>query len=46
MDCNTFYKVKDGCGVSGISHGYCKECVQQQIKDADELAHQINQLEG
>jgi hypothetical protein len=26
LECNQIYDIKDGKGVSGISHGYCSKC--------------------
>jgi len=30
--CNITYDVKDGKGKSGISHGYCPDCFEKEMR--------------
>lgn len=40
--CGKVLGFKDGFGVEGISHTYCKECGEKEIEKVRVLASQLN----
>lgn len=40
MECNQIYNVKNGEGISGLSHGFCDECLKIEMEKVDELLMQ------
>lgn len=44
--CNKGLGSKDGKGISGVSHGYCAECLKKEYLTIDKIKQERKQYEN